>query len=131
MPRAEFVWRRGQRRLTSGSSPVRKTLCRSVFCWAWRKAFISCARAVTREGPAVSHPVQLLKVQGRKLQRVPALVPLTTDIRVCTLGLDEALDVSRALDALLSEHRTVLMLWSGGRPHPLRDVGRPGSACGD
>lgn len=48
--------------------------------------------------------------QGRKLRKVPALVPLTADISVSTPGFDEAMEVSRALDALQHEHRTVLLL---------------------
>jgi RNA polymerase sigma-70 factor (ECF subfamily) len=48
--------------------------------------------------------------QGRKLRKVPALVPLTADAGTLTPALDDALEISRALDALQPEHRTVLLL---------------------
>jgi RNA polymerase sigma-70 factor (ECF subfamily) len=48
--------------------------------------------------------------RGRKQRRVPALVPLTADISISTLGIDETLEVSRALEGLQHEHRTVLLL---------------------
>lgn len=48
--------------------------------------------------------------EGRKLRRVPDLVPLTADVRTISPALDEAMEVSRALEGLQLEHRTVLLL---------------------
>jgi RNA polymerase sigma-70 factor (ECF subfamily) len=48
--------------------------------------------------------------QGRKLQRVPNMVPLTAQVRAVSPALDEAMEVTRALDALPLDHRTVLLL---------------------
>jgi RNA polymerase sigma-70 factor (ECF subfamily) len=48
--------------------------------------------------------------EGRKLRRVPDLFPLSTDIRMISPDYDEAMEVSRALDTLPMEHRTVLLL---------------------
>jgi RNA polymerase sigma-70 factor (ECF subfamily) len=48
--------------------------------------------------------------RGRKLRKAPPLVPLTADISISTPGLDDAVEVSRALEALQHEHRTVLLL---------------------
>jgi len=48
--------------------------------------------------------------QGRKLRAVPAMVPLTPDSQTFSPGLDEAMEVSRALQYLETEHRTVLLL---------------------
>jgi len=53
--------------------------------------------------------------EGRKLRRVPDLIPLTAHVRgmPSTRGsrdFDEAVEVSRALETLQLDHRTVLML---------------------
>lgn len=48
--------------------------------------------------------------EGRRLRGVPDLVPLTADVRTISPSPDEAMDVSRALDGLQLEHRTVLLL---------------------
>jgi RNA polymerase sigma-70 factor (ECF subfamily) len=48
--------------------------------------------------------------QGRKLRKVPALVPLTANVSISTGGHDNAMDVSRALEGLQYEHRMVLLL---------------------
>jgi RNA polymerase sigma-70 factor (ECF subfamily) len=48
--------------------------------------------------------------QGRKQQRVPNTVPLTAEVGTVTPALDEAMEVTRALDALPLDHRTVLLL---------------------
>jgi RNA polymerase sigma-70 factor (ECF subfamily) len=48
--------------------------------------------------------------QGRKSRKAPATVPLTAGIRTTTPAFDEAMEVSRALDALPGDHRTVLLL---------------------
>jgi RNA polymerase sigma-70 factor (ECF subfamily) len=46
--------------------------------------------------------------EGRKLRTV--LVPLTADARTISPSLEEAVEVTRALNGLSLEHRTVLML---------------------
>ena len=52
--------------------------------------------------------------EGRKLRRVPDLIPLTAHVRVYSAGgsspSDNAIEISRALDSLQFDHRTVLML---------------------
>ena len=48
--------------------------------------------------------------QGRKSRKAPALVPLTAEVRSTAPPLDEAMEVSRALDSLPLDHRTVLLL---------------------
>jgi RNA polymerase sigma-70 factor (ECF subfamily) len=52
--------------------------------------------------------------QGRKLRRVPDLIPLNDQVRVYSPGRatapDDAIEISRALDSLQLDHRTVLML---------------------
>lgn len=48
--------------------------------------------------------------QGRKLRRVPDLLPLTADPRAVSPAFDEALEVAHALDRLPLDHRTVLLL---------------------
>jgi RNA polymerase sigma-70 factor (ECF subfamily) len=52
--------------------------------------------------------------EGRKLRRVPDLIPLTAHVRAFSAGgsssSDNAIEISRALDSLHLDHRTVLML---------------------
>jgi RNA polymerase sigma-70 factor (ECF subfamily) len=48
--------------------------------------------------------------QGRKLRTMPEMVALSPDIRTETPELDDVIAVSRALNGLHLEHRTVLML---------------------
>jgi RNA polymerase sigma-70 factor (ECF subfamily) len=48
--------------------------------------------------------------EGRKLGRTPDLIPLRADAKTISHALDEAMDVSRALDDLPLDHRTVLLL---------------------
>ena len=48
--------------------------------------------------------------QGRRLRVIPAMAPLTPDSHIFSPVLDEAMEVSRALEGLETEHRTVLML---------------------
>lgn len=48
--------------------------------------------------------------EGRKLRRAPDLIPLKADSRTISPALDEAMEISRALDGLPLEHRTVLLL---------------------
>jgi RNA polymerase sigma-70 factor, ECF subfamily len=48
--------------------------------------------------------------EGRRLRRVPDLLPLRADARITSPALDEAMEIARALDGLPLEHRTVLLL---------------------
>jgi RNA polymerase sigma factor (sigma-70 family) len=48
--------------------------------------------------------------EGRKLRRVPERIPLTADVRPTFPAFDERMEVSRALDGLPVEQRTVLLL---------------------
>lgn len=48
--------------------------------------------------------------QGRKLRAVPEAIPLTSEMSMPAPSFDEAVEVSRALDGLPLDHRTVLLL---------------------
>jgi RNA polymerase sigma-70 factor (ECF subfamily) len=48
--------------------------------------------------------------EGRKVRRMPDMVPLTTEVRVLAPLFDPTMEVSRALDSLPVDHRTVLLL---------------------
>ena len=48
--------------------------------------------------------------QGRKLKSVPPMVPLTAEARSFAPSLDDTMEVSRALQSLEVDHRTVLLL---------------------
>lgn len=48
--------------------------------------------------------------RGRKLRSSPVVVPLADEISVMTPRFDETMEVSRALDHIEIEHRTVLLL---------------------
>jgi RNA polymerase sigma-70 factor (ECF subfamily) len=48
--------------------------------------------------------------QGRKLRSVPVMVPLTAESHSFSPALDESMEVSRALQSLEVDHRTVLLL---------------------
>ena len=48
--------------------------------------------------------------RGRKVRSVPVMMPLHDESSVISPRFDEAMEVSRALDSLEVEHRTVLML---------------------
>jgi hypothetical protein len=70
----------------------------------------STARGHQREGVAFSHPVQYVLRAGQKVAKGSEHVPLTAQVRAVSPALDEAMEVTRALDALPLDHRTVLLL---------------------
>ena len=100
------------RRLTSGSSPgstYAEDLVQECLLLAWRN-FHQLREGSNAKAWLFRILFNCWYAQGRKLRKVPALVPLTADVSVSVPALDEAMEVSRALEALHHEHRTVLLL---------------------
>ena len=100
------------RRLTSGSasgSTQAEDLVQECLLLAWR-SFHQLREGSNAKAWLFRILFNCWYAQGRKLRRIPALVPLTTDAGISTPRLDEAVEVSRALDALQHEHRTALLL---------------------
>ncbi len=96
------------RRLTAGSSHA-EDLVQECLLLAWR-SFHQLREGSNAKAWLFRILFNCWYAQGRKLRKVPALVPLSADISVAGAGLDDAMDVSRALEALQQEHRTVLLL---------------------
>jgi RNA polymerase sigma-70 factor, ECF subfamily len=104
------------RRLTSGSasgSTQAEDLVQECLLLAWR-SFHQLREGSNAKAWLFRILFNCWYAQGRKLRKVPALVPLTTDVSISTpAGIpryDEAMAVSRALEGLQNEHRTVLLL---------------------
>jgi RNA polymerase sigma-70 factor, ECF subfamily len=96
------------RRLTTGSSHA-EDLVQECLLLAWR-SFHQLREGSNAKAWLFRIMFNAWYAQGRKLRKIPALVPLTPDAGTLTPALDEALEISRALDALQPEHRTVLLL---------------------
>lgn len=96
------------RRLTAGSSQA-EDLVQECLLLAWR-GFHQLREGTNAKAWLFRILFNCWYAQGRKLRKVPALVPLTADVSVSVPGLDEAMEVSRALEGLQQEHRTVLLL---------------------
>ena len=96
------------RRLTLGSSQA-EDLVQECLLLAWR-SFHQLREGSNAKAWLFRILFNCWYAQGRKLRKVPALVPLTSDAGTRTPALDDALEISRALDALQPEHRTVLLL---------------------
>jgi RNA polymerase sigma-70 factor (ECF subfamily) len=54
--------------------------------------------------------INKFRSQGRKMRRESLTAPLPEEARACDPGLDDAMEISRALGSLEVEHRTVLLL---------------------
>jgi RNA polymerase sigma-70 factor (ECF subfamily) len=96
------------RRLTSNSSAA-EDLVQDCFLLAWRN-FHQFRTGTNARAWLFRILFNAFYAEGRKLRRVPALVPLTAEARTISPSLDEAMEVSRALNDLPIEHRTVLLL---------------------
>lgn len=96
------------RRMTSGSSAA-EDLVQECLLLAWR--------SFDQLDPGTNARAWLFRIlfnvyyaQGRKLRRVPEIIPITRDLASIPPSLDEGMELSRALDGLHIDHRTVLML---------------------
>ena len=96
------------RRLTSNSSAA-EDLVQDCFLLAWR-SFHQFRLGTNARAWLFRILFNAFYAEGRKLRRVPDLVPLTAEVRTISPSLDEAMEVSQALTRLPFEHRTVLML---------------------
>jgi RNA polymerase sigma-70 factor (ECF subfamily) len=96
------------RRLTSNSSSA-EDLVQDCLLLAWRNFH--------QFQPGTNARAWLFRIlfnsfyaEGRRLRRAPDLIPLTADAGTISPSLDEVMEVSRALDRLQLDHRTVLLL---------------------
>jgi RNA polymerase sigma-70 factor (ECF subfamily) len=96
------------RRLTL-NSPAAEDLVQDCLLLAW-KSFHQFQPGTNSKAWLFRILFNAFYAQGRKLRRVPDMIPLTADVRTISPSFDEAMEVSRALDGLQLEHRTVLML---------------------
>jgi RNA polymerase sigma-70 factor (ECF subfamily) len=96
------------RRLTSNPSAA-EDLVQDCLLLAWRN-FHQFRTGTNARAWLFRILFNAFHAEGRRLRRVPDRVPLTADARTISPSLDEAMEVSRALNGLSLEHRTVLML---------------------
>ncbi len=96
------------RRLTSGPSQA-EDLVQECLLLAWR-GFHQLREGTNARAWLFRILFNAFYAQGRKSRTAPDTVSLTTEAGIVTPSADEAVDVSRALDALHLEHRTVLLL---------------------
>src|ERR1700722_5323092 len=95
-------------RLTSGSASA-EDLVQEALLLAWR-SFHQLRTGTNAKAWMFRILFNTFYAQGRKSSRTPAPVPLAAEIRTTTPAFDQAMEVSRALDALPVDHRTVLLL---------------------
>ncbi len=96
------------RRLTSGSAAA-EDLVQECLLHAWR-GFHQLRTGTNARAWLFRILFNVYYAQGRKLRRVPEIVPLTASLPGAAPAWDEAMEVARALDGLQIEHRTVLLL---------------------
>jgi RNA polymerase sigma-70 factor, ECF subfamily len=96
------------RRLTSNSAAA-EDLVQDCLLLAWRN-FHQFQAGTNARAWLFRILFNAFYAEGRKLRRVPDLVPLTADAGTVSPALDEAMEVSRALNSLPIDHRTVLLL---------------------
>jgi RNA polymerase sigma-70 factor (ECF subfamily) len=96
------------RRLTS-NSPSAEDLVQDCLLLAWRN-FHQFQTGTNARAWLFRILFNAFYAQGRKLRRVPDLIPLTSRVGTISPGFDDAMAVSQALDSLQLEHRTVLLL---------------------
>jgi len=101
------------RRLTSNSSSLAQgsaeDLVQECLLLAW-KNFHQFQRGTNARAWLFRILFNAFYAEGRRLRRAPDLIPLRADAKTVSPALDEALEVSRALDGLPLDHRTVLLL---------------------
>ena len=96
------------RRLTAGSSQA-EDLVQECLLLAWR-GFYQLREGTNARAWLFRILFNAFYAQGRKLRAVPEIVSLTADAGTVRPALDEAVEISRALDELNMDHRTVLLL---------------------
>ena len=96
------------RRLTSNASAA-EDLVQECLLLAW-KNFHQFQTGTNARAWLFRILFNAFYAEGRRLRRVPGLVPLTADALTIFPVLDESMEVARALSCLSVEHRTVLML---------------------
>lgn len=101
------------RRLTSNSASLAQSsaedLVQECLLLAW-KNFHQFQRGTNARAWLFRILFNAFYAEGRRLRRTPDLIPLRADAKTVSPALDEAVEVSRALDGLVFEHRTVLLL---------------------
>jgi len=101
------------RRLTSNSASMAQSgaedLVQECLLLAW-KNFHQFQRGTNARAWLFRILFNAFYAEGRRLRRVPDLLPLRADARITSPALDEAMEIARALDGLPLEHRTVLLL---------------------
>jgi RNA polymerase sigma-70 factor (ECF subfamily) len=101
------------RRLTSGSD-LAEDLVQESLLLAWR-SFHQLRAGTSAKAWLFRILFNSFYAQGRKLRRSPDTVPLKAELgkvtpRVDQTMMDQAMELSRALDSLPVDHRTVLLL---------------------
>lgn len=96
------------RRLTSDSSTA-EDLVQDCLLLAWRN-FHQFRTGTNARAWLFRILFNAFYAEGRRLRRVPDLAPLTADARTAIPSFEDSIEVSRALNELSLEHRTVLML---------------------
>jgi RNA polymerase sigma-70 factor (ECF subfamily) len=98
------------RRLTTYAAA--EDLVQECFLLAWR-SFHQFERGTNARAWLFRILFNVFYAEGRKLRRVPVVIPLSAQVRTYSAGssaADEAIEISRALESLQLDHRTVLML---------------------
>lgn len=96
------------RRLASGS-PQAEDLVQESLLLAWR-GFHQLREGTNARAWLFRILFNVFYGHGRKIRSLPDIVPLTAEIRTAMPAFDDSIEVSRALEGLHLEHRTVLML---------------------
>lgn len=96
------------RRLTSDSSAA-EDLVQDCLLLAW-KSFHQFQPGTNVRAWLFRILFNAFYAAGRRSRRTPDLIALTSDVRTVSPDLDQAMEVSQALDSLRLDHRTVLLL---------------------
>ena len=96
------------RRLTSDGSTA-EDLVQETLLSAWR-SFHQLRADANAQAWLFRILFNAWHARGRKLRTAGVMVPLSDEVSVMTPRFDEAAEVTRALDGLEIEHRTVLLL---------------------
>lgn len=96
------------RRLTSRSSEA-EDLVQECLLLAWR-GFHQLRAGTNARAWLFRILFNAYYAEGRKTRRAPDMVSLTAEVSIATPAIDDAMEVTRALDSLHLDHRTVLLL---------------------